>query len=138
MLAFEAGSGVRGMKAPVIATVETTLAHEWMFVRIRTEDGVEGVGQTGFWGWPDASERIVHSFRPLLVGRNPLDIGRLWMEMYRSAPFRGGALTGAVAAVDIALWDLAGRSLDVPVYRLPGGAHPERRRRPARLGSGGV
>jgi galactonate dehydratase len=119
-----------------ISAVETTLAHEWMFVRIRTEEGVEGVGQTAFWGWPDASERIVNSFRPLLLGRNPLEVGRLWMEMYRSVPFRGGVLTGAIAAIDIALWDLAGRILEVPVHQLLGGAHRERVRLHALFGTG--
>jgi galactonate dehydratase len=119
-----------------IAAIETTLAHQWMFVRIRTEDGLEGVGQTAFWGWPDASERIVDSFRPFLVGRNPLEVGRLWMEMYRTAPFRGGVLTGAVAAVDIALWDLAGRVLEVPAYQLLGGKHRERVRLHALFGTG--
>ena len=124
------------MRMPKIAAVETTLVHQWMFVRVRTEDGVEGVGQTGFWGWPDASERIVDSFRELLVGRNPLEVGRLWMEMYRTAPFRGGTLTGAIAAIDIALWDLAGRILEVPTYQLLGGKHRERVRLHALFGTG--
>lgn len=124
------------MLKPRIAEIQTSLVHEWMFVKVRTEDGVEGVGQTGFWGWPDAAERIVDSFRPLLLGRNPLEISRLWLEMYRTAPFRGGALTGAVAAVDIALWDLAGRLLEVPTYQLLGGAHRERVRLHALFGTG--
>jgi galactonate dehydratase len=124
------------MRNPTIADLETVLAHQWLFVRVRTEDGVEGVGQTGFWGWPDASKQIVDSFRPLLVGRSPLEIGGLWMEMYRAAPFRGGALTGAVAAVDIALHDLAGRLLDVPAYQLLGGKHRDRVRLHALFGTG--
>jgi galactonate dehydratase len=124
------------MPATTIAAVETTLAHQWMFVRIKAEDGTEGVGQTGFWGWPDAAERVAASFRDLLVGRDPLQIGRLWMEMYRSVPFRGGALTGAIAAIDIALWDLAGRLLDVPAHQLLGGAQRERVRLHALFGTG--
>lgn len=118
-----------------IESVETFLAHEWMFVRVRTEEGFEGIGQTAFWGYPDASERVVQALRPTLLGRNPLEIGRLWLDMYRSAPFRGGAVTGAVAAVDIALWDLAGRILELPVYQLLGGAHRDRVRLHAVLGT---
>jgi galactonate dehydratase len=119
-----------------IAAVDVTLAHQWMFVRITAEDGTVGNGQTGFWGWPDAAERIASSFRTHLVGRNPLEVGRLWLEMYRTAPFRGGALTGAIAAIDIALWDLGGRLLDVPTYQLLGGAHRERVRLHALFGTG--
>lgn len=107
-----------------------------MFVRITTEDGTEGVGQTGFWGWPDACERIVQTFKSILIGRDPLQVGRLWLEMYRVAPFRGGALTGAIAAVDIALWDIAGRILGVPTYQLLGGAQRERVRLHALFGHG--
>jgi galactonate dehydratase len=119
-----------------IAEVETVLAHEWLFVRIRTDDGVEGVGQSAHWGYPDATERVVAGFSDLLVARDPLAIGRLGLELYRSAPFRGGVVSGAVAAVDIALWDLAGRLLEVPVHQLLGGAHRDRARLHAVLGSG--
>jgi galactonate dehydratase len=119
-----------------IDSVETILAHEWMFVRIYTDTGHSGIGQTAYWGFPDACERIVDSFREFLVGRDPRQIGLLWQEMYRRVPFRGGALTGAIAAVDIALWDLKARVLDVPVYELMGGKQRSRVRLHAVLATG--
>ncbi len=119
-----------------IERIETVLAHEWMFVRIHTDSGHVGTGQTAYWGFPDACERIVDSFRDFLIGRDPRQIGLLWQEMYRTVPFRGGALTGAIAAVDIALWDLKARSLGVPVYELMGGRQRSKVRLHAVLATG--
>lgn len=119
-----------------IDSIETILAHEWMFVRVRTDTGHVGIGQTAYWGFPDACERIVDSFRGLLIGRDPRQIGLLWQEMYRNVPFRGGALTGAIAAVDIALWDLKARALEVPVYELMGGRQRSKVRLHAVLATG--
>jgi len=119
-----------------IEAIETTLIHEWMLVRVVTDDGHVGIGQTAYWGFPDASERIVDSFRDFLIGRDPRQIGLLWQEMYRTVPFRGGALTGAIAAVDIALWDLKARWLEVPIYELMGGKQRDRVRLHAVLATG--
>ena len=104
-----------------IERVETALVHEWLVVTITTETGLVGVGQSAFWGFPDACERVVDSYRELLVGEDPMRTTHLWLSMYRSAPFRGGAITSAVAAVDIALWDIKGKHFGVPVHVLLGG-----------------
>lgn len=109
-----------------IESVETQLVYQWCFVRVRTDTGREGVGQSAYWGFPDAVERVIDGLRPVLIGQDPLEIGRLWQRMYRSVPFRGGVLTSAVAAVDLALWDLAGKHFEVPAYQLMGGRHRER------------
>ncbi|MEN8112889.1 MAG: mandelate racemase/muconate lactonizing enzyme family protein [Actinomycetota bacterium] len=119
-----------------IESIETILVHEWMFVRITTDTGEVGIGQTAYWGFPDASERIADSFKDFLIGRDPSQIGLLWQEMYRTVPFRGGALTGAIAAVDIALWDLKARHLGVPIYELIGGKQRDRVRLHAVLATG--
>ena len=63
-------------------------------------------------------------YRDFLVGRDPMQIGALWQELYRSQYFEGGrVLTAAISAIDIALYDLKGKALGVPVYELLGGKH---------------
>ncbi len=104
-----------------IEEIDSFLVHHWYLVRVRTDNGVTGWGETAFWGYPDASERIVQYFRKYLLGQDPLRIEHHWQYMYRYAPFRGGALMGALSAIDIALWDVAGKALGVPTYQLLGG-----------------
>ncbi len=90
-------------------------------LRIHTDNGLSGVGQTACWGYPEAVERIVHVFERYLIGQNPLRIEHHWQHLYRMAPFRGTALSGAISAVDIALWDIKGKHFEVPVWELLGG-----------------
>ena len=69
-----------------------------------------------------AVDGAVKHYRECLIGRDPMRIGALWQEMYRSQYFEGGrVLTAAIAAIDIALYDIAGKALGVPVYQLLGG-----------------
>lgn len=90
-------------------------------VRLTTDTGITGIGQSAFWGYPEATERIVNVFKEYLIGQNPLRIEHHWQHLYRMAPFRGTALSGAVSAVDIALWDIKGKHFEVPVWELLGG-----------------
>ena len=69
----------------------------------------------------------VEHYREFLVGRDPMRIGALWQEMYRSQYFEGGrVLTAAISAIDIALYDIKGKALGVPVYQLLGGKQRDR------------
>lgn len=111
-----------------IESVETYLCYQWLIVRIETDTGIVGYGQTAYWGYPDAAERIVNAFREQLVGRDPLRIEQHWNRLFHWKPFRDGVLTGAIAAIDIALWDVAGRHFEVPVYQLMGGKQREKAR----------
>jgi galactonate dehydratase len=109
-----------------ISAVETLLYFQWLVVKVHTSEGLTGVGQTAYWGWPSALVPIIESFGEILVGEDPLRVEHHWQRMYRWKPFRGGALSGAVAAVDIALWDIAGQALGVPVHQLLGGRQRDR------------
>jgi len=91
------------------------------YVRIMTEDGLVGVGQSGAWGYPAAVDQVMHSFAQYLVGRDPMRIEHHWQYLYRMAPFRGNVVSGAVSAVDIALWDIKGQRLQAPIWELLGG-----------------
>jgi galactonate dehydratase len=91
------------------------------FVRITTDDGLSGVGQSAAWGYPLAVDQVVQSFTPYLIGQDPMRIEHHWQYLYRMAPFRGNVVSGAVSAVDIALWDLKGQRLQAPIWELLGG-----------------
>ena len=104
-----------------IESVETLLMGNGLVVRIRTDSGITGIGQTACWGYPEAVERIVERFSGYLVGQDPFRIEHHWQYLYRMSPFRGTALSGAISAVDIALWDIKGKHFDVPVWELLGG-----------------
>lgn len=96
-------------------------------VKVETDEGVYGWGESGVSGRELAVVGAVKHFREFLVGKDPRNIGALWQEMYRGQYFEGGRiLTGAISAIDIALWDIAGKLLNVPVCRLLGGSQRER------------
>jgi galactonate dehydratase len=98
----------------------------WTWVKIDTDAGISGIGET-YPRQPTEADAI-HSAAPSLIGRDPRDIERIWADLYRTFDFQviGGAEMRALSAIDLALWDLLGRSLNAPVYRLIGGrANPK-------------
>ena len=91
-------------------------------VKVETDEGIYGWGESGLSSRELAVVGAVRHYREFLIGRDPMRIGGLWQEMYRSQYFEGGrALTGAISAIDIALHDIVGKALNVPVYQLLGG-----------------
>ncbi len=104
-----------------IVDVRTILADLYLFVEILTDEGISGVGESGTWGFLEASEQAVHTFKRYLIGQDPLRIEHHWQSMYRWTHFRGAAIMGALSAIDIALWDIAGKHFGVPCYQLLGG-----------------
>jgi len=104
-----------------ITKVETVPVDRYLFVQVHTDSGLVGLGESGTWGYLEASEKCVEKFAHYLVGEDPLRIEHHWNYMYRSSHFRGAAIMGAISAIDIALWDIAGKHFGVPVYQLLGG-----------------
>ncbi len=104
-----------------ITAVETIPVDRYLFVTVHTDAGITGLGESGTWGFLEASEKAVETFRRYLVGEDPLRIEHHWQSMYRYSHFRGAAIMGAISAIDIALWDIAGKHFGVPVYQLLGG-----------------
>jgi galactonate dehydratase len=95
-----------------------------MLVKVETDEGIYGWGESGLSSRELAVQGAVHHYREWLIGRDPMKRGALWQEMYRSQYFEGGrTLTAAISAIDIALYDIAGKKLGVPVYDLLGGKH---------------
>lgn len=94
----------------------------WVFVKVYTDEGVTGVGEATLEYKEMALDGAVTHIREYLVGKNPLNIQDHWFHIYRDAYWRGGAvLMSALSAVEMALWDILGKTLNVPVYQLLGG-----------------
>jgi galactonate dehydratase len=112
-----------------ITDVKTFLVHDrerpdrnYTFVKIYTDEGLTGLGEAGINGKELAVKGLVDTYRPVLVGMDPSRIEHIWQTLWRGQFFRGGHVhSSVVAAIDIALWDLRGKTLGVPVYDLFGG-----------------
>ena len=104
-----------------IDKIESFFIGNGYVIRIHTDTGLSGVGQTACWGYPEAVAAIVNTFEKYLIGQNPLRIEHHWQYLYRMGPFRGTVLSGAISAVDIALWDIKGKHFGVPIWELLGG-----------------
>lgn len=94
----------------------------WLFVKVFTDEGIYGVGEAS--GWPRVVETAIHDLTPLLIGEDPFAIEKLWQKLFiammghgMTGIVGGGALTG----IEMALWDIKGKALGVPVYELLGG-----------------
>lgn len=95
-----------------------------MMVKVETDQGIEGWGEAGVSSRELAVAGAIRHYREFLIGRDPMNAGSLWQLMYRSQYFEGGRiLTGAISAIDIALHDIRGKVLGVPVHQLLGGKH---------------
>ena len=105
-----------------ITAVDVFPVRSFVYVKISTEDGLYGVGEASLSG---RSMAVVHAFdhlRPLLISQDATRIEHIWQDIFRGTFWRGGpVLQSALAGIDIALWDLAGKALGVPTYRLLGG-----------------
>ncbi len=97
-----------------------------LVVKVETDAGISGLGEAGLSGRELAVIGALKHFREFLIGKDPLQIGRIWQELYRSQYFEGGrVLLAAQSAIDIALYDIAGKAINVPVYQLLGGKQRE-------------
>lgn len=119
-----------------ITKVETFLVKpRWLFLKIHTDEGLVGLGEPILEGRAQTCARAVDELAPSLIGKDPRRVVHLWESLYRHQFYRGGPiLTSALSGVDQALWDLAGKSLGVPVYQMFGG--PTRDRIRMYLGTG--
>lgn len=94
----------------------------WVFVKVYTDEGIDGVGEATLEYKEKALVGAVEHIKEYLVGKDPRQIEKHWHDIYRDAYWRGGAvLMSALSAVEMAMWDILGKSLGVPVYQLLGG-----------------
>lgn len=104
-----------------ITDVKTIIAKHYLFVKIETDEGITGLGEAGNWGYLKATEEVIHKFKEYLTGKDPFNTEDFYQNFYRSVYFRGSVIMSAISAIDIALWDIKGKALGVPVYQLLGG-----------------
>jgi len=111
------------MKISAVKPYPTWVAHRnQLLLKIETDEGIYGWGESGLSGREKAVVGALEHYAPLLIGRDPFEIGAIWQELYRSQYFEGGrVLLAAQSAIDIALHDIKGKALGVPVYELLGG-----------------
>ena len=94
----------------------------WVFVKVYTDEGVTGVGEATLEYKEKALWGAVEHIKEAITGQNPMNVEAIWHSVYRDAYWRGGpVLMSALSAVEIALWDIVGKTLGVPVYQLLGG-----------------
>jgi hypothetical protein len=114
---------------------KTASSQDSVLVRIRTDDGLEGIGEAD--SSPEMvkaaidapfSHNVASGLRELLIGEHPLETDRIWEKMYRRTMYCGRRSTtiSAMAAVDMALWDLKGKYFGEPIHRLLGGKKHDR------------
>src|SRR6266513_1751668 len=91
------------------------------FVKIYTNQGLVGLGESHFSGKEETVAAAIMQVKEFLVGKDPTAIEALWEDIYEGPRWRGGPLTAAISAIDIAQWDILGQALGQPIYKLLGG-----------------
>ena len=95
---------------------------KYVIVKVETDNGITGLGEVGIGNWAAAIEQAIIHLSEICIGADPLATERLWQLMFRRGYFPADRVyTCAISAIDIALWDIKGKALDIPVYRLLGG-----------------
>ena len=109
---------IRDIQTHIVQSQLRTL----VVVVVETDDGITGVGEAGLQRRPHAIAGAIEHMKRWLVGEDPMRIEHLWQRMFRGGFYPGDKLIGsAIAGIDIALWDIKGQALGVPVYELMGG-----------------
>ncbi|MGL5202358.1 MAG: mandelate racemase/muconate lactonizing enzyme family protein [Cetobacterium sp.] len=105
----------------IITDIKLIPASKYLFVKVETDEGIYGLGEMGAWGYLDACAGALEKLKDYLIGKDATMIEHHFNFMYRSMYFRGNIILSAISAVDIALWDILGKKLGVPIYQLLGG-----------------
>ncbi len=124
-----------GNQAPVparspirITRLETLMVQpRWLFLKVHTDAGIVGLGEPIVEGRAETVATAIREIEPYLKGKDPRRVVHHWQAIYRHAFYRGGPiLTSALSGIDMALWDIKGKALGVPVYELLGGPTRDR------------
>ena len=102
-----------------IEQVETFLVDRFLVVRVTTDDGTQGIGESCYWAYPRAAEETIKSLGEAIMGMDPGDTEHIFNYMHRyNGSFRGNSIAAAISGIDMALWDIKGKRLDTPVWDL--------------------
>ena len=112
------------MKVTQVRTVPVSDEEDrrYIVVRVDTDAGIHGLGEVGIVWWGRAIGQAIEHLSELIIGADPWETERLWQEMFRSSFFPADKVYScAISAIDLALWDIKGKSVEKPVYKLLGG-----------------
>ena len=110
---------VTNIKSFAITDAEGKL---YFIVKVETDEGIYGLGEVGIPRWGNAVASAIDHLSQLVVGQDPFGTERLWQHMFRGGFFPADKVyCCAISAIDIALWDIKGKALNMPVYKLLGG-----------------
>ncbi len=128
---------IRSRENIKITRLETFLVKpRFLFLKVHTDAGIVGLGEPVLEGRALTVAEAVKEVEPYLIGKDPRRVAHHWQAIYRHAFYRGGdILTSALSGIDMALWDIKGKALGVPVYELLGGPTRDRVRIYAHTGS---
>lgn len=94
----------------------------WLFVKVETDEGIHGWGEGSIEGRELAVEGAIKHMEPYLMGKDPRQVERHWARLFRDSYWRTGpVMCSALGALDMAMWDIKGKALGVPVHELLGG-----------------
>lgn len=122
------------LKIPGLKEDATSSSQDDLVVIVQTDEGICGVGETDTGPWlakaaieAPGSHSMAMGMRDLLIGMDPFDTAAIWEKLYTYTCMSGrrGAVICAMGAIDMALWDIKGKALGLPVYKLLGGASKE-------------
>lgn len=104
-----------------ITDIKPFLVDQYLLVRVYTDSGIVGNGEAGLWMHHRPTAQAIEDFRSYFVGKDPRQIEHHHQVVTRHAHFMGGVISAALSGIDVALWDILGKSVDLPVYQLLGG-----------------
>jgi galactonate dehydratase len=118
---LRSGVAISGLKVFGVSLTRDS-DRPYVFVKIETDQGVVGWGEGTLEGKAGAVMACVNDFRDFLIGADPMQVEHLWQSMYVQSFYRAGPVMGsAISGIDQALWDIRGKVLGMPVYKLLGG-----------------
>ncbi|MFC1526362.1 mandelate racemase/muconate lactonizing enzyme family protein [Candidatus Latescibacterota bacterium] len=116
-----------------ISNVETFIAgnpwKNWLFVRVNTDEGIHGISESTINGFTKTAEAAIHELKPMYEGMDPFQVERISKRMFHDMYTDGGQVhKHAVSGIEVACWDIMGKSLGVPIYQMLGGKMRDRAR----------
>jgi galactonate dehydratase len=104
-----------------ITEIRSFLVDRYLLVRVYTDAGIIGNGEAGLWAHHGVVKQAIDELAEYYVGKDPRQIEHHFQVVSRQTHFFGAVLSAAMSAIDIALWDILGKSVELPVYQLLGG-----------------
>ncbi len=118
---LHSGLTITGMKVFGVSLTPTS-DRPYVFVKLETNQGLIGWGEGTLEGKASAVMACINDFKDFLIGADPMQVEHIWQSMYVHSFYRAGPVMGsAISGIDQALWDIRGKALGMPVYKLLGG-----------------